>query len=314
MFFRATWQLFRKHYDLVFSHEEASWFGTLLAKLWKIPHLYDMHSSLPQQLENFNFTGSKLVTGFFKKAERYVLRNSQSIIVICPDLLKKAKQEGAAEKTLLLENFIDFESPLSSSQEIAEMRTRYSPHGEKIVLYAGNFQPYQGIPLLIESAAKIKHRAIFLLVGGESEHIEKLKQKAESLGIGSKVQFTGQVAPSEVSFYIDLADVLVSPRISGTNTPLKIYSYLKSGKPLVATKLWTHTQILDDSIAILAEPESLSFSAAIDRALDPDQGMQVARSAKAFADKEYTYENYLEKIKKSLQIAQKMRKARGSMP
>ena len=51
-------------------------------------------------------------------------------------------------------------------------------------------------------------------------------------------------------------DILVSPRIRGTNTPLKIYSYLRSGKPIVATDLLTHTQVLSPDVARLVAPDA----------------------------------------------------------
>ena len=44
-------------------------------------------------------------------------------------------------------------------------------------------------------------------------------------------------------------DVLASPRRHGQNTPFKVFTYLASGKPLVATRIPTHTQLLDDSLA-----------------------------------------------------------------
>jgi glycosyltransferase involved in cell wall biosynthesis len=55
--------------------------------------------------------------------------------------------------------------------------------------------------------------------------------------------------------------VLVSPRCRGENTPFKIYTYLASGRPLVATRIPTHTQLLDDTLAWLVEPtpEGLAF-------------------------------------------------------
>ena len=48
--------------------------------------------------------------------------------------------------------------------------------------------------------------------------------------------------------------MLVSPRVSGTNTPLKVYQYMKSGVPLVATDIHSHTQILDPSVCRLTPP------------------------------------------------------------
>ena len=48
-------------YDAVHSHEEGSFIGIVVAALLGLPHLYDMHSSLPQQLSNFAFSKSRLL-------------------------------------------------------------------------------------------------------------------------------------------------------------------------------------------------------------------------------------------------------------
>jgi len=300
---KAFFQLTKREYDLIFSHEEASLLGTLLAKLWRLPHLYDMHSSLPQQLENFNFSRSKLLKWAFVSLENFVLKNSQAVIVICLDLLQKVTEQGYRAKTILIENFIDFKSQYFSEDQIKQKRKDFAPRGEKIVLYTGNFQSYQGIPLLLEAAEKIEEKTVFLLVGGNSIEIEKMKKKAKNLKITDRIIFTGNVAPSRISLYISLADVLVSPRISGTNTPLKIYSYMKSGKPLVATNLWTHTQVLSSKNSVLAEPDSQSLAEGITFALSSEEAQHRARSCKELAEKEYTYPNYLEKIRLSLHLA-----------
>ena len=75
--------------------------------------------------------------------------------------------------------------------------------------------------------------------------------------------FTGQQPAREIPGFVQACDVLVSPRIRGTNTPLKIYSYLRSGKPIVATDLLTHTQVLTPEIALLVAPEPEPFAAAM---------------------------------------------------
>jgi glycosyltransferase involved in cell wall biosynthesis len=69
------------------------------------------------------------------------------------------------------------------------------------------------------------------------------------------VVLTGQRPAEEIPAYLDAATLLVSPRSTGTNTPLKIYQYLRSGRPIVATNLRTHTQVLAEDTAFLAEPD-----------------------------------------------------------
>ena len=62
------------------------------------------------------------------------------------------------------------------------------------------------------------------------------------------------------------------------NTPFKVYTYLASGKPLVATRLPTHTQLLDDSLAFLADPTPEGLAGAI-RAVLADPGAAARRAA-----------------------------------
>lgn len=306
LFARAFWELLQGRYDLIFSHEEAAWFGAGLGKIFRTPHVYDMHSSLPQQLDNFDFSKSKLLKEIFLRLERFVLKNSQAVIVICRDLLEYVQKRGFGEKAVLLENFVDFndfkERPWPAD-DIEKQRREIAPGGEKIVLYAGNFEPYQGLPMLIEAFARVRSRAVLLIVGGSKPAHDEMRKKARGLGIGDKVVFVEKVPPQRIPLYLWLCDVLVSPRVSGTNTPLKIYSFLKSGKPLVATRLWTHTQVLNERIAVLAAPEPRAFAEGISFALDSEDAQARAREAGRLAGREYTYPKYLEKIRETLNKA-----------
>ena len=304
LFLKSLRLAYSKSYDLIFTHEEASWFGTFLANRKKIPHVYDMHSSLPQQLENFRFSRSKFLKRLFQALERYVLRNAQSVIVICLDLLHKLEKEGIVHKAILIENFVDFEHPDYSEEQIRQARMKYASPEEKIVLYAGNFESYQGIPLFLEASSLVNDKSVvFLLVGGNPQHVEEMKKRAHELKVSDKVHFTGQVTPSKIPLFVAMADVLVSPRTAGTNTPLKIYSFLKSGKPVVATDLWTHSQILNDKIAVLSDPNPKSFADGILFALHNPQATKRACTAKKMAETEYTFENYRKKIAEALEKA-----------
>jgi glycosyltransferase involved in cell wall biosynthesis len=69
---------------------------------------------------------------------------------------------------------------------------------------------------------------------------------------------------------------------------MKIYSYLHSGKPLVATDLPTHRQVLDESIAVLAAATPASFAAGLQKLLD-DKNLRVALGTKARETAESLY-------------------------
>ena len=297
-------RLISQKYDLIFSHEEAALFGAALGKIWRISHVYDMHSSLPQQLENFDFSRSRLLKRIFVWIEHFILKNSQAVIVICPDLQQKVKKTGWGTKTILLENILDFDYPCFSTDEINQKRREFASDNDSIVLYTGNFQPYQGISLLLEAAAQMHNqKTVFVLVGDTASAVQKMQLKARELNISDNVRFTGQVDPALIPLYLAIADVLISPRLSGTNTPLKIYSFLKTGKPVVATNLWTHTQILTEKISILVEPEAVSMAAGITMALNDQEAQVRAQTARELAEREYTFPKYLEKIRQVLDKA-----------
>ncbi|MFQ6038023.1 MAG: glycosyltransferase [Candidatus Aminicenantales bacterium] len=134
LFARSTGLCVSEDYDLVFSHEEAAWFGVLLAKWLKVPHLYDMHSSLPQQLENFRYSRSRLIRKAFVALERFVLRNSSCVLVICQDLLRRLGKQGWGHKAVLLENYLDFPKDEVSPDRIKKERSKVASPEEKIIL------------------------------------------------------------------------------------------------------------------------------------------------------------------------------------
>src|SRR3990172_2042276 len=138
--------------------------------------------------------------------------------------------------------------------------------------------------------------ARFVLAGGRPDQIESARAEAERAGIASAAIFAGQRPAEDIPLFLDAADVLVSPRSTGTNTPLKIYQYLRSGRPIVATRLLTHTQVLDDNTAILTDPTPASYAAGIARALeDAALARRVGDRARALAETKYSYQAYLDR-------------------
>ena len=107
-----------------------------------------------------------------------------------------------------------------------------------MVLYTGTFEAYQGLDLLFAAMAAVHRQrpdARLLLAGGKPEQVRAGAEPGARLGLADVTLFAGERPASEIPAYLLASDVLVSPRSRGTNTPLKIYQYLRSGKPIVAT-------------------------------------------------------------------------------
>lgn len=293
----------RGRYDAVHSHEEGIAIGIVLAALLRVPHLYDMHSSLPQQLTNFAFTRSRVVRWCFEVLERFVVRHSRVVIVICSELKTTVQAIDRDVPCVLIENApgSSEEEPQGTPEDLR--RSLGLAASQPVVLYTGTFEAYQGLDLLLDAFARVvKERpdARLVLAGGHPPQIETMRHDAASRGIADAVIFAGQRPSSEIPLYLRMADVLVSPRSTGTNTPLKIYQYLRSETPIVATRLLTHTQVLSDDTAILTAATSDGFAEGILSVLrDPAHGSAVAARARHLADTKYSYEAYLARTREA---------------
>lgn len=299
-------QLRRKKYDLIHTHEEAGLWGTAFSRWFGIPHIYDMHSSLPQQLGNFNFSRSAWIRRLFESLERWVLKYASAVITICPDLERHVADQFPERGSIRIENVLDYAMVFGETDQSETIRARYDLNGKRVALYAGTFEPYQGLDMLIRAAgiALQKESIMFLMVGGHADQVQTYRKQVDHAGLSSHFIFTGQVQPAEIPSYMRCADLLLSPRISGTNTPLKIYGYLRSGLPIVATRMWTHTQVLSDETAELTGTSPESFAEGIIHVLrDLKSSKSKVRSARKTADEKYSYAIYQEKLMRCIHLA-----------
>jgi glycosyltransferase involved in cell wall biosynthesis len=292
----------RRRYDAVHSHEEGAAIGVVISAMLGVPHLYDMHSSLPQQLENFAFSRSTVLRWLFARLERMAIRRSRVTIVICPHLEEVAKKVVPDAHTILIEN-----APGSGDMTIAgsgrDVRASLGVDASApMVLYTGTFEAYQGLDLLFAAAKavnKIRPDVRFVLAGGKADQVARATTQAAEIG-AEGIIFTGERPADAIPSFLDAADVLVSPRSTGTNTPLKIYQYLRSGRVIVATRLLTHTQVLSDRVAILTDPTAEAFACGILRAVnEPSISRQLGEEARRLADTRYTYDAYLQRTREA---------------
>jgi len=289
-------------YDAVHSHEEGGLIGVVLAALLRVPHLYDMHSSLPQQLSNFAFSRSSLVRGIFEAVERLMIRSSRVVIVICPALEETVRRIDPQARVVLIENAPGSGEAEPTAEQAAQIRARFAIAADTpLILYTGTFEAYQGLDLLFEAMAMVRERrpdARLLLAGGKPDQIARARDQARAAGADAVTIFAGEQPSTEIPAYLLTCDVLVSPRSRGTNTPLKIYQYLRSGKPIVATRLLTHTRVLDDDTAILTGATAREFADGILAAIsDPARAAVVSRQARQLAETKYSYDAYLDRTR-----------------
>ena len=190
-------------------------------------------------------------------------------------------------------------SPMTSLSERYDLN-----NGHRIVLYAGTFEPYQGLDLLLDASIEVinvRQDVRFFCAGGNDKQVKTMNVRARQLGVADYFILPGLLPPEEIPNLFRFASILISPRSAGTNTPLKIYSYLRSGVPILATKILSHTQVLTDDVALLVEPCPEALGSGIVRLLgDAQLCSGLAENALRLANESYSEDAYRRKVAKVL--------------
>jgi glycosyltransferase involved in cell wall biosynthesis len=300
LFLTAVWRLCRRRYRYIHTHEEAGLMGVLLAAIFGCKHLYDMHSDLSQQMSNFAFTQSKALIRSVEALQKLIVRRADAVIAICPDLERTVRRLAPAKPVYMIENVaVDEALPPAKESEVDLIRQQWRLAGAPVLLYTGTFESYQGIDLLLRSVALVRlafPKARYVLVGGKPEQVEKQRLLAQQLGIDQMVCFVGERPLAEMPRYMALADILLSPRSEGTNTPLKLYTYLRSGKPILATDIFSHSQILTSQMAMLVSPTPEELArGAMELLHNPLLARRLGECGRSMAEKKYSWPVFLAK-------------------
>ena len=253
--------LLRKRYTLVHAVEESVFMALMLKWLFGLPYVYDMDSSLSQQIGE-KYPAARPITRLLSAMEGTAIRQATAVAPVCDALAQHIAQYHPRRVVILPD--VSLLQPVPEGQ-VEDLRTQLGITG-MLVMYIGNLELYQGIDLLLESFALVAPQArdaALVIVGGEPADIAKYAERCHTLGIEGRVHLIGPRPVEHLAGYLAQADILVSPRVKGVNTPMKVYSYLDSGKPVLATDLPTHTQVLTGKVSMLARPGPPDFARAM---------------------------------------------------
>lgn len=278
-------QLRRKRYACIHAVEEAAFPAVLLARRHGVPVIYDMQSSLPEQLVKYRMFRGKRIQALLHRCEAWLLHRAAAV-VSSAGLLQKVAMTAPGK----LAREWHFPSRVGKPRAGGDDALRAElgiPAEARVVVYAGTFEPYQGLSILLAAARRVIEAVpgtVFVLVGGEGQPAEAIRLEAEQLNLTGSVRALGRKPRDEISAYLAMADLLVSPRCYGDNLPLKVFDYLAAGRPIVATDLPAHRALLDSSRAVLTKPvEEEMAQAIIDLLRDERRAAELADAARAFA-------------------------------
>lgn len=285
--------LLRKRYDLMYAHEEGGFIAAWFGPVFRIPYVYDMHSSLPLQIKEWEFSTSKLVIGFFEWVERVSIRRARASVSIAPGVTQAAREAVPDANIVQILNRFELDAA-AGEEDRRRIRAEFGvADDEKLVLYTGSFVPLQALELLIEAAPRVlerEPRARFLIVGGKPDQIAHYRAQVDATGRADRIRLVETRPQAEMPAFMAACEALVSPRVRGINPPGKLFSYLNSGKPVVACDTLVHNQILDATCSILVPPSAEGLADGILQALDPAVAARVAAGAATILQTKYSEE------------------------
>jgi glycosyltransferase involved in cell wall biosynthesis len=296
MFFTVLSLVVRRRYAVVHAVEDSVFMALVLKLLFRVPYVYDMDSCLSQQIVE-KYPACAFFSPLMRVFEGVAIKNGEAVVPVCDSLSEIASKYNPKKLVTLRDvSLIQCEEETKPQCNLAEEIGMCG----LVIMYVGNLELYQGIDLLLESfklAMKEVSDAALVIVGGIASDIEKYKKKTAMLGMLNNVHFLGPKPIEGLNDYLSQADVLVSPRIKGNNTPMKIYSYLHSGKAVLATDLPTHTQVLDTSVAMLAAPAPDEFSKALICLMqDRNLRLRLGETGKKLIKEKYSYDYFKKEV------------------
>lgn len=282
----AIRQLMQRRYDVVHAVEEMI-YPALLARL--VPGLrvvQDMDSLLVDQIvEKWPRAAAWRMP--LDWIERAAMRRSDLILGVCPHLVEHARAAAPDTPVRLLPDIAEPLPDGAPPEGLWDLRARADAGDRPLALYVGNLEGYQGVELLVAAMAQLDQQATpcrLAVVGGRQADVDAARARAAQLGVAEHVVFTGPAPLAHLPWLLRQADILCSPRRLGANTPMKIYSYMAAGKPILATRIASHTQVLDAQSAMLVEPSAEGLAAGLTALLrDPSAGAALGAAAARIA-------------------------------
>lgn len=269
----AFYSLAHKHDFLYFRHDPILfWFFIF----WKKNLVGEFHFLAEKKFQRFS-SRLKLVVAINRSAQEIyqAIKGVGGGVVLAPD--------GVSIK--------DFD--LSIGKEGARSKIGLPVIGCYVV-YTGHFYSWKGIDALIKAAALLPKDVTILFVGGDTPEDSPLLKKK----LPENIKLTGQKKYSEIPFYLKAADCLV---ITGTKidersnlftSPLKLFEYMASGRPIVASGTSAIQEVLvnnKNALLVESDNEKALADGIMNILNNPDTAITFAKQARIDVEN-YTWE------------------------
>lgn len=265
--------------------------------------IYYSRDELTIVLLSFFRTNLSFEAHRFSSTRRFLYRRMRNagikIVVISKSIADRFIQDGfRREDILTAHDGVDIDNFNINVSKSESRRKLGLSQKDIIILYAGHLFSWKGTDVLAQAARHLT-AITFVFVGGTEKDIKTFRK---NFGILPNIQIIGQRPHGEVPLFLKAADVLVLPNsanqaISFYTSPLKLFEYMASGRPIVSSNLPSIAEILNKENAVLFNPGDID--ALVDRIRylleHPEHAHSIA--LKALEDvKNYSWHNRAQRI------------------
>jgi len=282
-------------YDVIHAVEEAVFPAILLRSSARARVVYDMDSMLGESLIS-RWRLLRPAERVLRAMERAVIRRADAVFAVCNDLARHVTVDAPGVPVFLIEDVAIPSQQLCGGAE--PLRELLDIRGA-LALYVGNLQHYQGVEQAVRAMSQLPGaiELTLVLIGGAPEEIARMRSLVRKLHLEERVYLLGPRPLAQLTGFLEQADILVSPRLRGSNTPMKVYSYMNSGCAILATRIASHTQVLDDDCALLVEPNSQALANGLTTlAADAALRTRLGSAAHRRAAERYSVEAFRQKV------------------
>jgi glycogen synthase len=229
--------------------------GSLVSRLTGIPWVYEMRGIWEDShVSRDTMTDNSIIYKAVRGLEGIALRQADLCLVISDPLREEVIRRGVGpEKIRIVPNGVDVQDFFPGPPP-PDLRDKWNLNDRIVLGYIGSFFHFEGLDLLVTAMGRISREfpdARLLLVG-EGEATAELQRLATLSGCSDKIIFVGRVPHSQVSDYYKLCDLMALPRrdtrLTRVVTPLKPLEIMAMAKPLVASDIGGHLDVVKDKI------------------------------------------------------------------
>jgi glycosyltransferase involved in cell wall biosynthesis len=217
---------------------------------------------------------------------RFVIRHADRVIVTARGVSDDLARNGVSRKRMLVAPAGADLSRYTALPSAEEARARFDlPAGKKIVGYTGSLGVYswKGVGTFLEASRGAPADWLFWVIGGEPSEVEELKRQYP------QARFEGYIEAALVPLAQRASDALVLPNRPGDvvseryTSPLKLFEYMASGAPILASDLPSIRETLSDETAeFFAAGDAGALRAGLERVF-ADRAASAERASRARA-------------------------------